>query len=108
MSILTFTIDHTMVTINLNPQSLKEATMHKYLILIQVPSTAPLFSEVGLNTNCKVRALGYVKANNSSTACDIAARKLDIPYEKLKALLIRFSKDGAIEMEQETKIIGDA
>tara|TARA_R100000656_G_C3928889_1_gene124397 strand:- start:302 stop:550 length:249 start_codon:yes stop_codon:yes gene_type:complete len=82
--------------------------MHKYLILIEVPSTAPLFSEVGINTNSKVRALGYVKANNSSTACDIAAKNLDIPYEKLKALLIRFSKDGKLEMEQETKIIGDA
>ena len=82
--------------------------MHKYLILIEVPSTAPLFGKSGLNTNSKVRALGYIRANNSSSACDSASKKLEVPYDKLKALLIRFNKDGGIEMEQGTKILGGA
>ena len=35
--------------------------MHKYMILIEVASTAPLFGVDGLNTNSKVRCLGFIK-----------------------------------------------
>ena len=43
--------------------------MHKYMIMVEVPSTAPLFGVDGLQTNRKVRFLGVTKASNSSSAC---------------------------------------
>ena len=71
--------------------------MHNYLILIEVPSTAPLFGESGIQTRRKVRVVGSVKANNSSSACDKASKKLDVPYEKLKALLFWTKDDGTVK-----------
>ena len=70
--------------------------MHKYMILVEVPSTAPLFGVDGLNTNRKVKCVGFIKSNNSSSACSKASKKLDIPYDKLKALMVRDSKDGNV------------
>ena len=37
--------------------------MHKYMILVEVPSTAPLFGVDGLNTNRKVKCVGFIKSN---------------------------------------------
>jgi len=78
----------------------KEDIMHSYLIFIVVPSTAPLLGESGLNSNSKIRVIGKTKASNSSSACSKAAKKLNVPYSKLKALLVRFNKDGGLEMEK--------
>ena len=74
--------------------------MHSYLIFIEVPSTAPLFGKSALNTKSKVRVIAKTKASNSSSACSKAAKKLNVPYSKLKALLVRFNKDGGLEMEK--------
>jgi hypothetical protein len=43
--------------------------MHKYMILVEVPSTAPLFGVEGMNTTCKLKFAGWTKANNSSNVC---------------------------------------
>ena len=75
------------------------ANKHSYLILIEVPSTAPLYGESGLQTRRKVRVLCKAKANNSSSACSKASKKLDVPYSKLKALLF-WNKDGVLSMER--------
>ena len=61
--------------------------MHKYMILVEVPSTAPLYGVDGLNTKRKLRFLGWTKANNSSKACSKASEKLGVSYDKLKAIL---------------------
>ena len=68
--------------------------MHKYMIMIEVPSTAPLFGVDGLQTNRKVRFLGVTKASNSSSACSKVSKKLGISYDKLKALLFTVRDDG--------------
>ena len=68
--------------------------MHNYYIFIEVPSTAPLFSENGLNTKNKIRFLGWTKANNSSYACSKVSDKLNVPYDNLKALLVHHDDDG--------------
>ena len=73
--------------------------MHKYMILVEVPSTAPLYGVDGLNTNRKVKCVGFVKSSNSSSACSEASKKLDIPYDKLKALMVRDSKNGKISFQ---------
>ena len=78
------------------------ANKHSYLILIEVPSTAPLYGESGLQTRRKVRVLCKAKANNSSSACDKASKRLDVPYNKLKALLVKY-KDGHTLMESHKK-----
>ena len=72
---------------------------HTYLVFIETPSTAPLFGEDGLNTNRKLRVLAKVKANNSSSACDKASKKLDVSYSKLKACLFK-TNDGHMSMEK--------
>ena len=76
--------------------------MHSYLVFINTPSTAPLFGEDGLNTNRKIRLLAKVKANNSSSACDKASKRLDVPYNKIKALLVKY-EDGHTLMESHKK-----
>ena len=73
--------------------------MHTYLIFVEVHSTAPLYSEHGLNTNSKIRFVGRTKADNSSKACSRVSDKLDIPYDNLKALLVKFDDDG-MKMEK--------
>jgi hypothetical protein len=57
------------------------------MILVEVPSTAPLFGPDGLNTKRKLRFAGWTKASNSSRACSKASEKLDVSYDKLKAIL---------------------
>jgi len=61
--------------------------MHKYMILVEVPSTAPLYGVDGINTKRKLRFVGWIKANNSSKACGKASKKLGVSYFKLKAIL---------------------
>ena len=68
--------------------------MHKYMILVEVPSTAPLFGVDGINTKSKVRVIGVTKASNSSNACSKVSKKLGISYDKLKALLYTVRNDG--------------
>ena len=76
--------------------------MHKYMILIEVPSTAPLFGVNGLQTESKLRFVGFTKANNSSFACSKVSEKLDISYDKLKAILVKEDKKGFISFERHT------
>lgn len=72
--------------------------MHKYMILVEVPSTAPLFGLVGNDTSSKVRVVGTVKASNSVQACSKTSEKLGVPYDKLKALLYE-EHDGGMYFE---------
>ena len=76
--------------------------MHKYMIMVEVPSTAPLFGVDGRQTNSKVRFLGVTKASNSSSACSKVSKKLGISYDKLKAMLCRYDKEGKILFEKHT------
>lgn len=80
----------------------QEVHMHKYMILVEVSSTAPLYGVDGLQTNRKLRMLGCIKANNSSTACSKVSEKLDISYDKLKAILYRHDDKGNLLFEQYT------
>ena len=68
--------------------------MHKYMILVEVSSTAPLYGADGIKTSSKVKVLGVTKASNSSNACSKASKKLGISYDKLKALLFTVRDDG--------------
>ena len=68
--------------------------MHKYMILVEVSSTAPLYGADGIKTSSKVRVLGVTKASNSSKACSKVSKKLGISYDKLKALLYTVNDDG--------------
>ena len=68
--------------------------MHKYMILVEVPSTSPLHGVDGVNAKSKVRVVGVTKASNSSSACSKVSKKLGISYNKLKALLYTVSNDG--------------
>lgn len=61
--------------------------MHKYMIMVEVPSTAPLYGVDGIQSSCKVRFIGWTRATNSSNACSKASKRLDVSYDKLKALL---------------------
>ena len=61
--------------------------MHRYLVFIEVPSTAPLFGVMGLNTNHKLQIVGKVKANNSAYACGRVAKAKGLDIDKLKAVL---------------------
>jgi len=61
--------------------------MHRYLVFIEVPSTAPLFGVMGLNTNHKLRMVGKVKADNSAYACGRVAKAKGLDVDKLKAVL---------------------
>ena len=61
--------------------------MHKYMIMVEVPSTAPLYGVDGMNTKRKLRFVGWNKANNSAMACSKASEKLGVSYDKLKAML---------------------
>ena len=74
--------------------------MHKYMILVEVPSTAPLFGVEGMNTTCKLKFAGWTKANNSSNACSKASKKLGVSYDKLKAMLIKYDEEGCITFER--------
>jgi len=76
--------------------------MHTYMILIEVPSTAPLFGVDGLQTESKLRFVGYTKADNSSFACSKVSEKLDISYDKLKAMLVKEDKEGFLTFERHT------
>lgn len=68
--------------------------MNKYIIMVEVPSTAPLLGVDGINTASKVKVIGVTKASNSSKACNRVSKKLDIPYQSLKALQYSVTKDG--------------
>jgi len=61
--------------------------MHKYMILVEVPSTAPLYGVDGIDTKRKLRVAGWTKASNSSKACSKASKRLGVSYDKLKAML---------------------
>ena len=76
--------------------------MHTYMILVEVPSTAPLFGVDGLQTESKLRFVGYTKADNSSFACSRVSEKLDISYDKLKAMLVKEDKEGFLTFERHT------
>ena len=76
--------------------------MHKYMILVEVPSTAPLFGVNGLQTESKLRVVGYTKADNSSFACSKVSEKLGISYDKLKAMLVKEDKEGFLTFERHT------
>ena len=69
------------------------------MILVEVPSTSLLYGEQGLNTNRKVRFGGFVKAPNSSKACSKASEKLDVSYDKLKAMLCTTNDNGSLILE---------
>jgi len=71
--------------------------MHTYMILVEVPSTSLLYGVKGMNTNSKVEIVGRTKANNSSSACSKASKKLGIPYKKLKALRYHINDNGRFE-----------
>ena len=75
--------------------------MHKYMIMVEVPSTAPLYGVDGLNTNRKLRYVGWTKANNSSAACSKVSEKLDISYSKLKAILFHGEVEGLATVKPE-------
>ena len=79
------------------------ATKHSYLVFIEVPSTAPFFSEQGLNTHRKIRLVGKTKAINSCFACEKVSKKLGIPYNNLKALMVKFSGKG-VKMDKHNVI----
>ena len=76
--------------------------MHTYMILVEVPSTAPLFGVDGLQTESKLRFVGYTKADNSSFACSKVSERLDISYDKLKAMLVKEDKEGFLTFERHT------
>ena len=76
--------------------------MHKYMILVEVPSTAPLFGPEGMNTTCKLKFAGWTRANNSSNACSKASKKLGVSYDKLKAMLVKEDKEGFLTFERHT------
>ena len=61
--------------------------MHKYMILVEVPSTAPLYGVDGMNTKRKLKFAGWTTASNSSKACSKASKRLGVAYDKLKAML---------------------
>ena len=75
--------------------------MHKYMILVEVPSTAPLFGPDGMNTTCKLKFAGWTKASNSSNACSKASKKLDVSYDKLKAMLFHGDILGIVSIHPE-------
>ena len=64
-----------------------ESIMHQYLVFIEVPSTAPMFGEMGLNTDHKLRVVGTVKADNSAYACGRVAKAKGLDIDKLKAVV---------------------
>jgi hypothetical protein len=72
------------------------------MILVEVPSTAPLFGVDGLQTESKLRFVGYTKADNSSFACSKVSERLDISYDKLKAMLVKEDKEGFLTFERHT------
>ena len=76
--------------------------MHKYMILVEVPSTAPLYGVDGIKTKSKVRVVGVTKASNSSNACSKVSKKLGISYDKLKAMLVKEDKEGFLTFERHT------
>ena len=73
--------------------------MLEYMILVDVPSTAPLYGVNGLNTNKKVRCIGFIKAKNSHQACTEVSQKLNVPYDKMHALVVKHSKKGNLLFE---------
>ena len=73
--------------------------MHKYMILVEVPSTSLLYGMHGMNTSRKVRFGGFVKASNSSKACSKASEMLDVSYDKLKAMLCITDDKGSLILE---------
>ena len=75
--------------------------MHKYMIMVEVPSTAPLFGVKGIQTKRKLRYIGWTSANNSSTACSKVSEKLGISYDKLKAMLFFGEIDGLTKVMPE-------
>ena len=75
--------------------------MHKYMILVEVPSTAPLFGPEGMNTTCKLKFAGWTRANNSSNACSKASKKLGVSYDKLKAILFHGDIMGIVSISPE-------
>ena len=68
--------------------------MNNYIILVEVPSTSPLHGVRGIQTKSKVKVVGTTKASNSSKACSKASKKMDISYDKLKALPYTISDGG--------------
>ena len=75
--------------------------MHKYMILIEVPSTSLLYGERGMQTSRKLRFAGWTTASNSSKACSKASKKLDVSYDKLKAMLFHGDISGLVEVRPE-------
>ena len=61
--------------------------MHTYLVFHEVPSTAPLYGDYGLQTESKMRAVCLAQANNSHSACSKVSETLDLDHNKLKACL---------------------
>ena len=73
--------------------------MLEYMILVDVPSTAPAYGVDGLNTDKKVRCIGFMKAKNSHQACLAVSKKLNVPYDKMHALVVKHSKKGNLLFE---------
>jgi hypothetical protein len=73
--------------------------MLEYMILVDVPSTAPAYGVDGLNTNKKVRSIGIIKAKNSHQACLAVSKKLNVPYDKMHALVVKQGKNGNLLFE---------
>jgi len=64
--------------------------MHRYLIFVEMFSTSIYYGEAGIEpTSKKLRVACGVYANNSHLACVEASKKLDVPYDKLSALLVK-------------------
>tara|TARA_R100000458_G_C8031192_1_gene86628 strand:+ start:247 stop:471 length:225 start_codon:yes stop_codon:yes gene_type:complete len=68
--------------------------MLEYMILVDVHSTVPQ-----LNTDKKVRCLGIMKAKNSHEACLAVSKKLNVPYDKMHALVVKQGKNGNLLFE---------
>ena len=79
--------------------------MWKYMIMVEVPSTAPLYGEMGLQTKRKMRFVCWTRANNSSSACSKVSKKLDISYDKLKAMLFFGEIEGLVATRPEIESI---
>ena len=79
--------------------------MWKYMVMVEVPSTAPLYGVNGINTKRKLRFVGWTRANNSSNACSKVSKRLDISYDKLKAMLFFGEIEGLVATRPEIESI---
>ena len=58
----------------------------QYMIFISMKSTAPIYSEVPLGASLKIKLLGFVHADNSIEACQVAVNKYNLEQSDLALL----------------------